>query len=126
MSSAGICWIEFTARPRRARLRASSRNNLTHIELASEFADDMDRIADHMLYHEAAHVEERLRGIVEAIQVLRDNPLIGRQTDKGERELVIGRGSHGYVALYRYVTPFDTVYVLAIRAQREGGYARNE
>ena len=39
-------------------------------------------------------------------------------------ELVIGRDSHGYVALYRYVAAIDTVFVLAIRSQREAGLAR--
>jgi hypothetical protein len=37
-------------------------------------------------------------------------------------ELVIGRGSHGHVALYRYVAEMDLVLVLAIRAPREAGY----
>ena len=41
----------------------------------------------------------------------------------GERgELVIGRGAHGDVALYRFVPELDTVVVLAVRAQREAGY----
>jgi toxin ParE1/3/4 len=35
-----------------------------------------------------------------------------------------GRGSRGYVALYRYVPEVDTVFLLAIRSQREAGYAR--
>jgi plasmid stabilization system protein ParE len=39
-------------------------------------------------------------------------------------ELVIGRHAHGYVALYRYVAAIETVFVLAIRSQREAGYAR--
>ena len=42
------------------------------------------------------------------------------------RELVIGRGSRGYVALYSYVVELDAVFVLAIRSQREAGYARGE
>ena len=40
----------------------------------------------------------------------------------GKRELVIGRATRGYVALYRYVAVIDTVFVLAVRAQREDGY----
>jgi hypothetical protein len=40
------------------------------------------------------------------------------------RELVIGRRARGYVALYRYVAELDTVYVLAIRGQKEAGYTR--
>ena len=64
----------------------------------------------------------RIHEIVEAIGVLETNPLIGRPAENGKRELVIGRRSHGYVALYRYVAEIDTVFVLAIRAQREAGF----
>jgi plasmid stabilization system protein ParE len=56
--------------------------------------------------------------------VLETNPLIGRPAESGKRELVIGRRSHGYVALYRYVAEIDTVFVLAVRAQREAGFGR--
>jgi hypothetical protein len=38
------------------------------------------------------------------------------------RELVIGRGARGYVALYRYVTRIETAFELAIRHPREAGY----
>ena len=44
----------------------------------------------------------------------------------GKRELVIGRRAHGYVALYRYVSEVDTVFVLAIRSQREAGYPERD
>ena len=39
--------------------------------------------------------------IIQAIDVLEHNPLIGRPFSADTRELVIGRRSHGYVALYR-------------------------
>ncbi len=39
-------------------------------------------------------------------------------------ELVIGRHAQGYLALYSYVSAIDTVFVLAIRNQREAGYVR--
>lgn len=84
----------------------------------------MDRIADHLLRHEVAQVEIRLRAIIDAIEVLRANPLIGRPAGDRMRELVIGRGSRGYIVLYEYVDAVDTVFVLAVRAQRERGYAR--
>ena len=64
----------------------------------------------------------RIHEIVEAIGVLETNPLIGRPAENGKRELVIGRRTAGYVALYRYVAEIDTVFVLAIRAQREPGF----
>jgi len=40
----------------------------------------------------------------------------------GKRELVIGRASRGYVALYGVVADIDTVFVLTVRRQRESGH----
>lgn len=97
---------------------------MTRIELAPGVGDDFERILDHLVSHQAAHVAPRLREIVAAINVLETNPLIGRPTNNGKRELVIGKGSHGYVALYRYVESVDIVFVLAVRAQREAGFTR--
>lgn len=59
-----------------------------------------------------------------AIQSLAHSPLIGRKARGGKRELVIGQASRGYVALYRFVLHIDTVFVLAMRSQREFGYKR--
>jgi hypothetical protein len=38
----------------------------------------------------------------------------------------MGRDTRGYIALYRYAPEIDIVFVLAIRAQRECGYAEDE
>lgn len=97
---------------------------MPRIELAPEVGEDFERILDHLVSHQAAHIEARLREIVTAIDVLETNPLIGRPADNGKRELVIGKGPHGYVALYRYVDSLDIVFVLAVRAQREAGFTR--
>lgn len=99
---------------------------MTRIELLPGVFDDLKRIVDHLQQHEVEHAQVRGGEIVSAIRVLGDNPLIGRPVDQDRRELVIGRGSRGYVALYRYVAVADSVFVLAVRAQREGGYARHE
>ncbi len=53
--------------------------------------------------------------------MLEHNPLIGRHANNDKRELVIGRRSHGYVALYRYIVEIDTAFVLAIGSQKEAG-----
>lgn len=63
------------------------------------------------------------RLITAAVDALVDHPLIGRPTPPGLRELVISRGRTGYVALYRYDETRDRVLVLAVRHQREAGYA---
>ena len=54
--------------------------------------------------------------------MLAQNSLAGRPVRNGLRELVIGKATQGYVALYRDVAAVETVYVLAIRHQRESGY----
>lgn len=53
--------------------------------------------------------------------MLTHSPLIGRKVQGGKRELVIARGSRGYLALYRHVADIDTAFVLAVRSQREAG-----
>ena len=97
---------------------------MSRIELAPEVGDDFDRILNHLVEHEAADAKSRVEDIIRAIDVLERNPLIGRRVRADLRELVIERRARGYVALYRYVTELDTVFVLAIRGQKEAGYTR--
>ena len=95
---------------------------MSRVELAPEVGDDFDRILDHLARYEVEEPASRIREIVEAINVLESNPLIGRPARDGKRELVIGRRAHGYLAVYRYVGELDTVFVLAVRSQREAGF----
>jgi plasmid stabilization system protein ParE len=97
---------------------------VAQIEFAPEVVGDFDRIVEHLLAHDVEDPAGRIQDIVEAIDVLQRNPQIGRPADGGRRELVIGRGASGYVALYSYVRELDIVFILAIRSQREAGYAR--
>ena len=95
---------------------------MARIELAPEISDDFEHILEHLIQHGAENTAARLRGIIQAIDVLATNPLIGRPaTDSSNRELIIGRRAQGYVALYRYLPEIDTVFVLALRNQREAG-----
>ena len=96
---------------------------MSRIELAPEVGDDLDRIVEHLLQFEVVDAAARVDAIIKAIDVLERNPLIGRIVRGDLRELVIGRGARGYVALYSYVRELDTVFVLAVRAQKEAGYA---
>ncbi|MCX7166044.1 MAG: type II toxin-antitoxin system RelE/ParE family toxin [Rhodocyclales bacterium] len=95
---------------------------MSRIELAAEVADDFDRILDHLAQFQVEKPGLRIREIIEALNVLEHNPMIGRPVRNDKRELVIGRRSHGYVALYRYLAEVDTIFVLAVRSQREAGY----
>ena len=97
---------------------------MSRIELAPETADDFDRILKHLEQYEATATAARIEEILHAISVLRYNPLVGHPTRDDLRELVIGRRSQGYVALYRYIAEIDTAFVLAIRSQKDAGYKR--
>jgi toxin ParE1/3/4 len=95
---------------------------MARIELAPEVAGDIERIYAHLAEFDVLNIDARIREIIQAIDVLRGNPLIGRPGSGLNRELVIGRDARGYLALYRYVEELDTVFVLALRSQREAGY----
>ena len=95
---------------------------MARIELAPEVMDDFERILLHLKQFEVEHPAERIGEIMGAIDILATNPLIGRPCAADKRELIIGKQAHGYVALYRYLQELDTVFVLAIRNQREAGY----
>jgi len=97
---------------------------MAHVELSRHLQEDFDRIVEHWQRHEMADRAVRMEEIIQGISALEYNPLIGRPARNDLRELVMGRGSHGYVALYRYIQEIDTVFVLAIRSQREAGYQR--
>ncbi len=61
--------------------------------------------------------------IIQAVHILEQHPQIGRPVNNmepGYRELVIGFGHYGYVALYRLEA--DAAIVVAIRHQLEAGY----
>lgn len=96
---------------------------MARIELAAEVAEDFDRILDHLGTNQIENPGQRIGEIIAALDVLEQNPLIGRPVANGKRELVIGRRTTGYLALYRYVPEMDIAFVLAIRSQREAGYA---
>jgi toxin ParE1/3/4 len=96
---------------------------MARIELAPEIRDDFDRILEHLAERAVEDASGRIREIIQAIDVLRHNPLIGRPVPADTREMVIGRNARGHVALYRYIEPLNTVFVLAIRSQREAGCA---
>lgn len=95
---------------------------MTRIEIAPEVFEDFDRFFDYIAQFDVSTAPERIGEIIAAVQILETSPLMGRPVKGGMRELMIGRASRGYIALYRYVAPIDTVFVLAMRSQRESGY----
>jgi plasmid stabilization system protein ParE len=83
---------------------------------------DLERLADFLFESDPAASAVTADLIFDAISILKNNPEIGRKLPDGNRELVISRGRSGYVALYRFLSNFEEVLILAIRHQRESGY----
>ena len=97
---------------------------MTRIILAPELRADFDRIFDFLFERAPDYAALRIEAIIEAIDILITSPLIGRPVAFGQRELIISTGASGYLALYRYDPMQDTVFVLALRSQRERDYKR--
>lgn len=89
---------------------------------ARAFAD-LDRLTDFLIAADVAAAAETVDLIAEAVAILKRHPLIGRRVDDDLRELPISRGRTGYVALYSYEVEHDAILILAIRHQREAGFA---
>ena len=86
---------------------------------------DLVRLTKFLLPSDPAAAAETSLLIKEAVQVLRNHPLIGRAVEDGMRELMVSRGRSGYVVLYSIEQAMqEVVLVLAIRHQRESGYSR--
>jgi toxin ParE1/3/4 len=98
---------------------------VARVVLAPRVQDDIDRIFNFVFEHAPDSAVDRVSSIISAIDILETSPRIGRPTDGGKRELVIATGAGGCVALYRYVPELDTVFVLAIRSQREADYGQS-
>jgi plasmid stabilization system protein ParE len=84
---------------------------------------DFERCFDFLVKEDAAVASATVSAVSEAVSILERHPLIGRPAEYGLRELVVSRGKTGYVVLYRYLEANDVLLVLALRHQREAGYA---
>lgn len=93
------------------------------IELAPQVLDDFERIIEHLEVHQVNEPEQRIEEIITAFDALKTSPCIGRLKEDGKRELIIGKDARGYIALYRYLPEIETVFILALRAQKEAGYS---
>lgn len=97
---------------------------MTRVVLEEEVLGDFDRFIEHLLQHDIQNAVERIQEIIDTLQILETSPQLGRPTADGFRELIIGTGARGYIALYVYDPQRDAVFVVAVRSQKEAGYKR--
>lgn len=101
------------------------------VEMTPQAEDDLERLFEFLVVRSetleeldhAQHVLHQLRSSIK--KRLAENPWAYRKARDGRRttrrELIVGLGSTGYVALYE-ILPGREVRVLAIRHQREEDY----
>jgi addiction module RelE/StbE family toxin len=87
---------------------------------------DLERLVDFLVESDPAAALKTVRLIEEAVTLLRNHPLLGHPAEEGMRELIISRGQTGYIALYSFEAAHDAVLILAVRHQREVGYAQGD
>jgi plasmid stabilization system protein ParE len=90
--------------------------------LSAQALDDLERLRAFLYEVDAARAEARLAAALDALSLLANHPRIGRRRTGDLRELVIGQGRTGYLALYVFDELRDIVRVLRLRHQREAGY----
>ena len=84
---------------------------------------DIERLVDVLSPTLEVEANKTAGVIAGGLEILLTHPAVGRPVRNKLRELVISRGATGYVALYRFDANADLVVVLALRHQREAGYA---
>ena len=94
---------------------------MIRVEFAHAVSEDFARIAQHLIEPGAGLAQERMQEIESGLRVLQQHPEIGRRLNAQHRELVLGRGSRGYVAKYCYLPERELVLITALRAQKESG-----
>lgn len=92
------------------------------IDYSHDALTDIERMIDFLLIDDPDAAEKTTALVADAVDVLKQHPLIGRPAEGDMRELVISRGRSGYLALYRYDEAADRVTIMAVRHQREAGY----
>lgn len=99
---------------------------MARVEVSTRALRDLERLFDFVAETDPDRALAQVSSVRAAFEVLADHPLLGRVAEDGRRELVLSRGKHGYIAKYRWLPAEDVVLVLAVRHQREAGYAEDQ
>lgn len=95
------------------------------IKLSYQLAAQQDivRLVDFLIETDIEAALETIAVIENGVSLLVKHPKIGRPTEANHlRELVISRGSTGYIALYEFDELLELVIVLRVKHQREADF----
>jgi plasmid stabilization system protein ParE len=96
---------------------------VARVEVTVRALLDLERLFDFIAAEDPVGARKRMLSVRRALELLADHPLMGRAAEEGRRELLLSRGRSGYVAKYRWLPADEVVLILAVRHQREAGYA---
>ena len=99
---------------------------MARVFLSQAAFDDLLRLEEFLAEFDDPMVGGLLDFILDALNVLRHQPGIGRPVEGGLRELIISRMRSGYLARSEFDQIRDLVLVARIRHQRESGYSEGE
>ena len=97
---------------------------MPRVRLSARARADVARLHNFLAAKDMAAAQRAMAAIRDAFVPLQHAPMIGRPVEDHEalRELVIDFGATGYLALYCFEPPLDSVTILAIKHQREDDY----
>jgi plasmid stabilization system protein ParE len=96
---------------------------MTEVIYSERALADLDRLLEFLALRDPREAQGALELISDAVRVLERHPDIGRPARGDLRELVISHGRKGYVALYRVTPGRRRAEILAVRHQKEAGFA---
>ena len=97
---------------------------MAQVVYSTDALDNLKRAFEFLHQHDPNAAAAAAACSREAVDTLRNHPLMGRLVEHDLRELVVSYGKTGYVALYRFLPALDRVQILALRRQRELDYPR--
>ena len=99
---------------------------MARVEVSTTALRDLERLFDFAAAADPRRALAQLSSVRAAFEVLADHPLLGRVAADGRWELVLSRGTYGYIAKYRWLPAEDVVLILVARHQREAGYTEDQ
>ncbi len=96
---------------------------MARVEVTARALRDLERLFDFIAERDPDRAGAQVLSVRRAFELLADHPLLGRSAEEGRRELILSRGRYGYIAKYRWIPAEDVVLILAVRHQREAGFA---
>ena len=96
---------------------------MSHLRLTEAAIADISRLRRFLIDKNPRAAQRAVAAIRERLIAVTEAPQAGRPVPNLDpfREILIPFGDGGYLARYRYDESTDTVYVIAIRHQREIG-----